>query len=279
MKILERLASSLFNPNKVIYYKDDKKWITVVFFFVLSFILMIPNICIIFLSSSFDYEQELAIRAAFNNADPIPYKITDGELEYVGEDGTTEKDFYLVSTDDFLIYFTTKSTITDTENTTSSAPRIIFSKTGVNIGTYMLSEEMFTYDDYADFEGLDFTKSIATNSDFWTQAFKVVNNVLNDYQKLIYFFEVVVVIMQCLLTVLVASLIIAFFGRFGSTKELSFGCHWKLVIYYTTPFVIGNVLGALFNFSLLVYAGLILTVIYSYKINYNGSFGGKDNEL
>ena len=151
MKILKRLMDGLFSPGKIYYYKDDKKILTIIYFFVLVLIYAIPMTISVIYSSSLSTNFMEEIRIAFKMSEVVPYKIENNKLCFIDDGENIEKSYYVVSTTNYDIYFSSSKTLPDTINNASSLyitkTRVLFTLDGVyEYGRYQTL--LASYDKY-----------------------------------------------------------------------------------------------------------------------------------
>lgn len=277
MGIFRRISDGLCNPSNVLQYRTDRKLMTLLMFFVLALVLMIPNFIEFFAEPELiGYDEKVEIRNGFFNREEIPYKIIGDKLLF---SGTREQTQYYVNLDNLnaTVCFTTQEEIILTEDMNTAI--IMFKEDAISLKMYLYEIEIAKYSDYQYFEGLDFTKANDNNRDFWQACFKAIDEVMDNYHSLINSVLIVLIITKALFTVLILSLLLTLINRLGSRNIYTFGVHWKLMIYYFTPFAFGICLATLFNMGLFEYLGLFLTFIYSMKINQINFTGGNENEL
>ena len=111
------------------------------------------------------------------------------------------------------------------------------------------------------------------------QLFDTFSEVEKTYHSFYVLFSVITIILKSLGSLLLFLLFITLINRISAQNIYSFGDHLKLMIYYVTPFAFGVVFATLFDIVLLEYIGLIITFVYSLRINQINYTGGNDNEL
>lgn len=277
MGLLKRLGDCLFNPKEILQYKIDKTIVTLLYFLFLSVILMIPNFIAYFTNMEvFDYELRTNIRYDLFNQNEIPYEVENGQLKFTG---TNEKTEYYVNSDTYnvtIVFTTQKEIITNDE---MNRTIIIFNSDGISLKRYTGNLEIIKYSELESIEGIDFKKMTTNDRVFWDQMTDVLKELEKSYQSLIVTLQVLIIIIRSIGTLLLSCLFLTLIGRISAQNIYSFGIHLKLTIYYMTPFVFGVVLANLFGITLLEYIGLIVTFIYSLRINQINFTGGNDNEL
>ena len=280
MGFLNRLSDSLFHPSEVLKYRVDKKIVTFFYFVFLGILLMIPNL-ILFLGNSqvFDYETKTNIRFDAYNQNNIPYKIENNKLVFTGTNEQTE---YFINLDTYeaTLVFTTQESIVTSEDMYRTI--IVFDTYSIYLRTSIGKIEIGKYSDYNEIEGIDFNKITTNDKGFWNQVSLFLAQVEDNYHSIIISSTILIIILRSFGTLVLFTLFITILNRISALNIYSFGDHFKLMVYYVTPFVIGIVLARLFQITIIEYIGLIVTFIYSLRINQINFKGGNDqndNEL
>ena len=277
MGLLKRLGDSLFNPSEVLQYRVDKKIVTFCYFMLLCLLLMIPNFIKFFTDTTFfTYEVKTNIRYDFFNQNEIPYEIENGKLKFTGENEKTQYALDL-ETYNLTIVFTSQDKIIETDDMHQTI--IVCGRDKVSIKASFSSFDIFSYSDYPVMEGIDFKKITTSDRVFWDQLFDTFSEVEKTYHSFYVLFSVITIILKSLGSLLLFLLFITLINRISAQNIYSFGDHLKLMIYYVTPFAFGVVFATLFDIVLLEYIGLIITFVYSLRINQINYTGGNDNEL
>ena len=280
MGFLNRISDSLFSPSEVLKYRVDKKIVTFFYFVFLGILLMIPNL-ILFLGNSqvFDYETKTNIRFDAYNQNNIPYKIENNKLVFTGTNEQTE---YFINLDTYeaTLVFTTQESIVTSEDMYRTI--IVFDTYSIYLRTSIGKIEIGKYSDYNEIEGIDFNKITTNDKGFWNQVSIFLAQVEDNYHSIIISSTILIIILRSFGTLVLFTLFITILNRISALNIYSFGDHFKLMVYYVTPFVIGIVLSRLFQVTIIEYIGLIVTFIYSLRINQINFKGGNDqndNEL
>ena len=280
MVFLNRLSDSLFHPSEVLKYRVDKKIVTFFYFVFLGILLMIPNL-VLFLGNSqiFDYETRTNIRYDTYNQQNIPYKIENNKLVFTGTNEQTEY-FINLDTYEVTLIFTTQDSIVTSEEMYRTI--IVFDTYSFYVRTTIGKIEIGKYSDYDEIEEIDFNKLNTNDQAFWNQASLVLKQVEDSYHNVIVSSMILIILLRSFGTLLLFTLFITLLNRISALNIYSFGDHFKLMVYYVTPFVIAIVLARLFQITIIEYIGLIVTFIYSLRINQINFKGGNDqndNEL
>ena len=263
--MFRRILDGLFSPSDVSSYRNDRKLIPFGVLIFFAILLMIPSLIAINYTKPFGYNQRAIIRDSFFNNTEIPYIIASGKLIYVGDE--VEKPQYYVNVDDLgmTFIFTTQDDIIVEKDMLSSI--IIFKRDSVYLHNKLEDFKLLNYYEYRNCEYLDFRLATIDDRLFWDQAFNVVNAVYDNFKDLILLISIGTIVIQSFLMVLIVTTILTLFNRLGSNNIYRFGTHWKLMLYFMGPFIFGYLLAVLFNMVILEYVGLIITLIYSFKIN------------
>lgn len=269
MKIIKRLMDGLFSPGKIYYYKDDKKILTTIYFFILVLIYAIPMTIGVVLSSNLSTNFMEEVRTAFQMSEVIPYKIENNKLTYISDGENIEKSYYVISTTNYDIYFSSSKTLPDTVNRTTSfsitKTRILFTIDGVyeyrNYPTLLV-----TYDKY-NLNGIDFSKAKENDYKYWENIFTNLSSIINTYKNQTMWITIVSLVLISSGGLALLSLIVTIFGRFSKGNTLKFSKYWQMSIYLVTPMVFGELFATLYSMQVFYYIGLIMTLIYSMTFN------------
>ncbi|MCI6013952.1 MAG: DUF1189 domain-containing protein [Coprobacillus sp.] len=269
MKIIKRLMDGLFSPGKIYYYKDDKKILTTIYFFILVLIYAIPMTIGVVFSSNLSTNFMEEVRTAFQMSEVIPYKIENNKLTYISDGENIEKSYYVISTTNYDIYFSSSKTLPDTVNRTTSfsitKTRILFTIDGVyeyrNYPTLLV-----TYDKY-NLNGIDFSKAKENDYKYWENIFTNLSSIINTYKNQTMWITIVSLVLISSGGLALLSLIVTIFGRFSKGNTLKFSKYWQMSIYLVTPMVFGELFATLYSMQVFYYIGLIMTLIYSMTFN------------
>ena len=269
MKIIKRLMDGLFSPGKIYYYKDDKKILTTIYFFILVLIYAIPMTIGVVFSSTLSTNFMEEVRTAFQMSEVIPYKIENNKLTYISDGENIEKSYYVISTTNYDIYFSSSKTLPDTVNRAAgfriTKTRILFSIDGVyeyrNYPTLLV-----TYDKY-NLNGIDFSKAKENDYKYWENIFTNLSSIINTYKNQTMWITIVSLVLISSGGLALLSLIVTIFGRFSKGNNLKFSKYWQMSIYLVTPMVFGELFATLYSMQVFYYIGLIMTLIYSMTFN------------
>lgn len=278
MKVFDRFQSALFNPGRIPSFENDTKKFTLLYFIILVVLMLIPTVISVALVDDLDYRSEVAIRKEFMTSEVVPYEIIDNNLVTKQDIGNLNQSYHIINYSNWVFYFTVDgSFVLPTENI--SKTNILLYKDGIYLYTPFQVSLIIKYTDYAEFEGLDFSLAVNNNKIFYNQLYRLINKIIDDYRGVYITKTISEALAEAIVTLLIGSLVLTVFGRFGENNYFKFSKHWQLMIYAMTPLIVGNILAVFFNSNLLYYIGLFMTLIYSFGINQNPNRGGKKNEF
>ena len=262
--MFQRIFDGLFAPSQIVHYRNDKKIVAFGVLVFFSILLMIPSVIALFMTNIMDYDSKVAIRNSFFNNIEIPYVIENNKLTFVGD---TERTQYYVNIEELntTVCFTTQDKIILETKMLSNI--IVFNTNSVYIHNNIKNYVVLYYYEYSDFYQLDFRDAKDDKYLFWDSIFSAVQKVLDNNQTLIKGISLALIVVQSFLMVIGATLLLTLFNRIGSKNIYSFEMHWRMMIYFSGPFVLGFLFATLFNTMIFEYTGLIITLIYSLKIN------------
>lgn len=257
--MLHRFTDSLIRPRQIADYRNDKSIITAVYMFLLILMMTIPS-AIYYLTSTFDYTDQRIIRDAFRGTD-VPYELADYQLVPKAEGPGTIYQVEVIP-DVLTLVMTDQETLpeTDTMNMTTV---ILMTKSKVYIRQTFMETLLFEYDDYENLKNLDLALASKDDYAFWNTIFPVISDQIAKFLPYIQMTNIGMAFVLSLFDFLFFSLILTFFLKMGTRGLISFGTLWKLMVYTMTPYVLCQLLGNLYSFDLLSFAGMIVTVIYA----------------
>lgn len=271
MRLIERFSAGLFNPGQVVYFHNDKKRITFLFFLLLVLLYAIPNIIYSITMYDLDYSEKVEIRETFERGEELPFLIRNGELlKY----STDSKDHYII---DYPVLSMTKIVFTVNDKIELADDRdlnlVAFMRDGVYLYSPITKYKLLSYSEF-DLEGINLSLAKKDNTQFWDHMFRIIDEVLDIYKTpVLISYNILLILSNCLQIVLFSAFM-TFISRFGITNSIKFGKHWQMNIYLMSPFVIGSLLSTLFGISIIYYIGLFITFIYSIGINQDSKIGG-----
>lgn len=260
-----RLKYGLFYPFNVAELKNDKKKYTIIFFFLLVLLSMIPSFLMINKIKTLSYEAKRQIRSIFRDID-IPYEIIDYQLVKTSNNNDEELKVEISSV--FHIVF--NDTIETPPNLMTDKIFILFTKERVYFVQLFYSKELLAYNEYNELESLDLALATKDNSEFWNIVFPIVNQQLEKMYYSNLFMQLVLYgLLPYAIELIIFSLILAFFQkRFSESKsDIKFAQLWQLMIYILFPYVLLRLFSNLYNLYILSFIGIIITIIYSIKLN------------
>ncbi len=255
MKILDRLSSSLFSFKNLSSSVNDRKLLTFGYFLILLILLLIPNFIYSSTLLEIDYDSKLIIRNIFRNDENLTFKIENGKIINYG----TVEYYYKDSGTGFGIYISDKQEVAEGLVTNSSVV-ILLLEDKAYISSGIITQELFTYSEVEGLEGLDFKDARDDKISFWDPVFKLTQDFLDTMKPSYTLVYYLITIVEGIITILVCALVLTLFNRFGNFTTLTFGDHFRLSIYSSTGYVLGNTLSTLFGFGLFYYIGLIISI-------------------
>lgn len=276
MTFFRRLKDGLVSPMGLVEGVQDKKLFTFFFFIVLVILFALPSLIILGATDLYGYEERVELRKEFisSNKD-IPYYILDGKLYH--DTGDNESVYKMVIHNDTVIFITTNDEfVPDFMETPMS---IVIRSDGVYYYTAM-AVKVLSYADYPELNNnLDLSDARVKSSEFWNIVNGVIEKIVNQYQGTVKTVLIVYSFISAAITLGIITLAMTVFQRFYVSNAIKFTKLWQVIIYATVPFVIGNMLSELYNFSVFYYIGLILTISYSMRLSRHILMRGGNNEL
>lgn len=258
--MFERFKASLFQPNKIKYYQDDPKWITTIYFLLLVLITIIPSLILIFTADGLGYYDKRIIRDVFRNEE-IPYQIVDNQL--VKTIPSNEDYFEVHMNDNLLIVFTEEESFPSDSSIFTTSIKIVFTKYNVYYSQSLLQMELLKYQDYEYLKNLDFSGAYQDNPDFWNNIFPIINDKLEMFATGTMISNVIIIILATIISMIIFSLMIAFFQKPRFLGEVKYSKLWKLSIYLLTPYILISLFGELYSLPILSLVGGFVTIIYA----------------
>lgn len=258
--MFERFKASLFQPSKIKYYQDDPKWITTIYFFLLVLIAIIPSLILIFTTDGLDYTDKRIIRNAFRNEE-IPYQIVNSQLVKTIPNDEDYFEFYI--NDNLLIAFTEEESFLSDNSLFATSIKIVFTKNNVYYSQSLLQMELLKYQDYEYLKNLDFSGAYQDNPDFWNNIFPIIDEKLELFATGTMISNVIIIFLATIFSMILFSLVIAFFQKPRFFGEIKYGILWKLSIYLLTPYILISLFSELYSLPILSLVGGVVTIIYA----------------
>ena len=274
MKLLDRLSSSLFSFKNLSSSVNDRKLLTFGYLLILLLILVIPNLVYSAGLLELDYDMKVAIRNIFRNDNELTFKIENGQMINYGNSEYYFKDTSL----GFGIYISDDEEVAENVKTNSTIA-IVLLKEKAYLSTGIMKQELLTYSDIEELSNIDFSGASTDDVNFWDSVFGAVQGYLDVVKPGFTIVYILTSLVEGLITILICALILTLFNRFGSKTTLDFGDHYKLSIYSSTGYVIGNTLAVMFNFGLFYYIGLIISIACCIMSGSKFNRIGEKNEL
>lgn len=255
---IKRLSTGLFSPKEVFNYRNDKWYVTTLFFLFLLVLSILPTSIMFAMDkdNGFDYEFRTAVKRLYSGEE-IPFQIEDNKLISTNnQEELMVKKLY----DYYAIVFAPnkdyKSLLTMTEVS------IVFASDGVYLVELLEQKQLFTYQKYPVLQNFDFQNLANYNSSDWEKIFQVFNNEYKLMMPSLVTLEIVSSLFATSLFLLFMSFILTFFQSFAIARFIRFSQFWKISIYLLTPYVFGYVLTMTFNIGLFYYIGMFMSAIY-----------------
>ena len=257
MKLFRRLSDSLFSPNSINNYIDDRKWYTTIYFFVLIIIMLLPASLSIILSPLVSYEDKVALRESFYHDEAkIPFYInshilfnSDRNNEFVYKKELNNNTLLVIKANDDNINYRSYSTV------------IELNRTGVFLEQFGFKTLLFSYKDYEVLNNIRFEKAYDNDSEFWDCIFQVLDKEIPKYEIIYKVANVLLLFVSLSASLALWSLIFTIFNKSSDNRGLKFTKYWQMMVYVLTPYAFCYSLSRLFGLSLIYYIGLLWTII------------------
>lgn len=263
MKLFKRFRDGLFNPYNVNNYIDDKKGFTVIFFFILVILMVLPSAISTIASPIVDYEDKAYLRETFYHDEAeVPFYINsnilfntnrDNNFVYKKEIGNSA--LIIMKANDDVTTYARYSTI------------IEFSRTGVFIHQFGIRRLLCSYKDYFEFSNMKFSDAYNNDGEFWQNIFSIIDKEVPKQEVLYKTMNIVLVFIATSFSLALWSLIFSVFNKSTSTKKMSFGKFWQLMIYLITPYAVLYTMSKMFGLNLLYYLGLGWTIVNIFRFS------------
>ncbi len=256
--MFKKLSNSLLSPKEVSKYYGESFGKSLLFMLVLLFFIMIPSCLSLIINDPLNAEARKQIKKIFSNEE-IPFIIEDGALKHI--EGNT--DYVYTNKGMETIYVVVTENI-DNATAPLNGMAIVLAKDGVYLNVAVAGEKLFDYNKYEYLKNLDLSdNSIYTNINFWDSIFSIVDSILDEMKPTYVIANTIYYIFYWTWMIIFFALILTVFAKFKTGSYLKFFNIFKVTIYNLTPFIICIVFATLFNLTLLLYLGYILSGIYS----------------
>lgn len=257
MKLFRRLSDSLFSPNSINNYIDDRKWYTTLYFFILVIIMVVPASISIILSPLVSYEDKVSLRESFYHDEAkIPFYINshilfnnDRNNEFVYKKELSSNTLLVIKANDDNINYRSYSTV------------IELNRTGVFLEQFGFKTLLFSYKDYEVLNNIRFEKAYDNDSEFWDCIFQVLDKEIPKYEIIYKVANVLLLFVSLSASLALWSLIFTIFNKSSDNRGLKFTKYWQMMVYVLTPYAFCYSLSRLFGLSLIYYIGLLWTII------------------
>ena len=257
MKIFRRLSDSLFNPNNVNNYTNDKKWFTTIYFFILVIIMILPAALSTSLSPILSYEDKAELRESFYHDEKyIPFYLNSNILFNYDLDNTVVYTKELGSNTLLVI----KANDEDS-NYRSYSTVIELNRTGVFLTQFGFKRLLFSYKDYDALKNVKFDLAYENDSEFWNKIFSVLDQEVPKYEVTYKVVNLSLLFASLAISLALWTLIFTIFNKSSDIRGLKFSKYWQMMVYILTPYAFCYSLSRMFGFSIIYYVGLLWTII------------------
>jgi hypothetical protein len=261
--VFKRFKSGLFYPSEVINYRSDKKITTFLYFLILVILTIIPSIIIILGDSSLEYAEKKVIRESFEGQE-ILVKIENYKLvttvpmaeEY--QEVKIGSGMRVILTPQTSYFLNTSAFNTDVI--------LILAEEGVYYQRAISHVLLFKYEEYPELQNLDLTLAGEDDFGFWETVFPIIDSRIDDFSGYYNLIYIAALAIASVIGLLFFGLLISLFQKL-MLPFVKFSQYFKLMIYLLTPFVVFELLGTLFGLNFLPFIGIILTVVYTSRLN------------
>lgn len=252
-----RIRDGLLSPSSIVDYIKDK-WYKPFFQIILyALLLTIPTVISILTYDGLNYDQKIEIRKAFDGEE-IPFSIVDGKLV------STKGDDFIYENELMEMYKIVISLNDTSGKEISENYTIVFRQEAIVLNLAGVEMKIANYNDIDRLKNFDLSLlGDYNNTNAWNDIFAVCNDVVKSYIKFAAVSISLAAFLENGLVILIIALIISMSFVFRFSRLLKFSAMYKMSIYYTAPFVVGCLLSSLFNFALLYYIGMIVSLVYS----------------
>lgn len=252
--MFSRLRDGLLAPTESAKYYGEKFGKFVGYFLVLMLLIFLPFSAKILSEPVLNANLKQEIKKEFYLAG-IPFKIEKGRLRSLSATLTQE-----IATENVLFVFNPTGEENDLLLIRSYDVVFVFAEEGIYLEDNI--NALYKYVDYG-FADLDFSDPQKMGSvKFWDQMFSLLDKVIRRNKARIVsklFFHFLATGAGEMIFIL---LVLAGFAK-TKFEFLKFGDLYKVGIYAVTPLAVIKALTEMFDFSLLVYLGYLLTIIYN----------------
>lgn len=263
-RLFTRIKVGLFHPSQVAGLKNDKKMLTALYFLIMVLFSLIPFAILVSRNETLSYEDKRRIRTLFRGQE-IPYEIVDHQLV---KTSPSADDLIIALNPTFDLILAAGSDSAPAVAPNKSA--IVFTSEKVYLVQLLHKKELFSYSEYQELKDIDLALAGADDSQFWDTVFPIVREQIDKMRTYNLFIQIVVYgLVFYAIELLIFSLILTVFLRImiQTHPSLSFSGVWQLIIYLMAPYVVFRLFADLYGLHLLAYVGIIITIIYTIRMN------------
>lgn len=256
--MFKRLRDALFSPSSLVNYKNDKWWITALFFVMLVVVSTIPSILYYLTPPKLTENDSLTIRQEFEGLD-LPFKIVDGELIQATSSSVDAVTVFVL--DYYMVIITTN----ENYELGTTHPIFMINKTNVTKIVDNKKKVVLEYRDYPELNNLNFNNLSKGSYMQWDVVNSVINKELKSSSSAVAFVGIAQEFLVTFLIYLILSLLLVLVNRLNFAN-IDFKTGWKLLIYCFAPYAFGELLAGLYGISLFSFVGIVLTVFFATKV-------------
>lgn len=258
MNMLKKIKIGLSMPKQIIQFRFERIGATILYFFVMVLITLIPTLIDLIKLSSLDPATKNEIKNDFVDAGGANCNIQNQTLSCIQAEPTMIR---LTGLQPFIVVFDPSNTYTVPSNSTA----ILFGEKGVYFKQSGLSLEIVQYENHPSFEGMDFNNSSSrTDNTFWDPFFEIVDYFIQANKGSIVsvglFAGFISIALDQATTLLFMA---ALLYMLNSVYRMKFGELFRITTYAMTPYIFIQLIAILLNVSIIVYVGMIMTGIYA----------------
>lgn len=258
--MFKKFSNSLLSPKEVAKYYDESFGKTILYILILVFFIMIPVVLTLSTSDILNKNMENQIQKAFTNEE-IPFIIEDGTLKNVNNDANYVYTNSSIASVKIIIAENIENAVAPLDGIA-----IVLTKDGVyqKVAFITVANQIITYNDFDYLKNLDLSNpNIYSELSFWDNIFSIVGAILNEAKPLYVIVNSIYNLFYWVGMIVFFVLIISFFAKMRIRSYLSFWSLFKISFYSMTPFIICLVFSILFNITILIYIGYLISAIYN----------------
>lgn len=258
--MFKKFSNSLLSPKEVAKYYGESFGKTILYILILVFFIMIPVVLTLSTSDILNKNMENQIQKAFTNEE-IPFIIEDGTLKNVNNDANYVYTNSSIASVKIIIAENIENAVAPLDGIA-----IVLTKDGVyqKVAFITVANQIITYNDFDYLKNLDLSNpNIYSELSFWDNIFSIVGAILNEAKPLYVIVNSIYNLFYWVGMIVFFVLIISFFAKMRIRSYLSFWSLFKISFYSMTPFIICLVFSILFNITILIYIGYLISAIYN----------------